>query len=66
MRKNSFQKNNNLLYKNNKGTHNIDVELSEELKNHDSIDIDSNYQDMDQIIDLTEKTLTKHYSNKRK
>ena len=43
----------------------IDVELSKEL-NDDSIDTSSNYQDTNQIIELTEKTLKKNYSKNRK
>lgn len=65
MRKINFDKFNNFMHKPKNTGKTIDVEFGEEL-NKDSIDTSSNYQDTDQIIELTEKTLKKHYSKNKK
>ena len=65
MKRIDFEKLNYFMNKKKNSGKTIDVELSKEL-NDDSIDTSSNYQDTNQIIELTEKTLKKNYSKNRK
>lgn len=65
MKRIDFEKLNYFMNKKKNKGKNIDVEFSKEL-NEDSIDTSSNYQDTNQIIELTEKTLKKHYSKNKK
>ena len=65
MKKIYFKKLNNLMNKKKNNNHNNNVEFSKDEKTN-SIDVSSNYQDTDQIIDLSEKTLRKNYSRTTK
>ena len=65
MKRIDFEKLNYFMNKKKNSGKTIDVELSKEL-NDDSINTSSNYQDTNQIIELTEKTLKKNYSKNRK
>ena len=65
MKRIDFEKLNYFMNKKKNSGKTIDVELSKEL-NDDSINTSSNYQDTNQIVELTEKTLKKNYSKNRK
>ncbi len=65
MKRIDFEKLEYFMNKKKNKANNNNVEFSKDLK-EDSIDISSNYQDTDQIIELTEKTLKKNYSKSKK
>jgi NAD-dependent DNA ligase len=65
MKRIDFEKLEHFMNKKKNKVNNNNVEFSKDLK-EDSIDVSSNYQDTDQIIELTEKTLKKHYSKNKK
>jgi hypothetical protein len=64
MKKINFEKLNFLMNKKKNSGQNNNVEFSKEQNNN--LDLASNYQDTDQIIEFCEKTLPKHYSKNKK
>ncbi len=65
MKRIDFEKLEYFMNKKKNNVNNNNVEFSKDLK-EDSIDVSSNYQDTDQIVELTEKTLKKNYSKTKK
>lgn len=64
MKKKESKKNKNFMYNSKTLDKNNNVEFSDEF-NKENIDTSSNYQDMDQIIAFSEKTLKKRYPKNR-
>ena len=65
MKRIDFEKLEHFMNKKKNKVNNNNVEFSKDLKEN-SIDVSSNYQDTDQIVELTEKTLKKNYSKTKK
>lgn len=65
MKRINFEKLNDLMNKKKNTEHNNNVEFGKDDKKN-TIDVSSNYQDTDQIIDFAEKTLRKNYSRTTK